>query len=186
MFLHFNRGKTLWLRFGSFGNPRFETGFALPKTEKASVCLLNSSSLFFACHARSVPIPPAKERSYNFHTLWLEKIFFFKGQRCPGVSFQRIGCYKEKTQKGRPLSDLLFTDRKSSSSKWSGLKYAFQEFNAYLPDLACRCAKATKFKGYTVFGLTNYGKNDSLNRILTLNTRPLCLFSKHQPVIGSR
>lgn len=116
----------------------------------------------------------------------IRKIFFFKGQRCPGVSFQRIGCYKEKTQKGRPLSDLLFTDRKSSSSKWSGLKYAFQEFNAYLPDLACRCAKATKFKGYTVFGLTNYGKNDSLNLILTLNTRPLCLFSKHQPVIGSR
>ena len=122
----------------------------------------------------------------TFMALWLEKIFFFKGQRCPGVSFQRIGCYKEKTQKGRPLSDLLFTDRKSSSSKWSGLKYAFQEFNAYLPDLACRCAKATKFKGYTVFGLTNYGKNDSLNLILTLNTRPLCLFSKHQPVIGSR
>lgn len=107
----------------------------------------------------------------------IRKIYFFKGQRCPGVSFQRIGCYKEKTQKGRPLSDLLFTDRESSSSKWSGLKYAFQEFNAYLPDLACRCAKATKVKGYTVFGLTNYGKNDSLNLVLTLNTRPLCLFS---------
>ena len=86
--------------------------------------------------------------------------FFLQGQRCPGVSFQRIGCYKEKTQKGRPLSDLLFTDRKSSSSKWSGLKYAYQEFNAYLPDLACRCAKATKVKGYAVFGLTNYGNNE--------------------------
>lgn len=102
-----------------------------------------------------------------------KKDFFFKGQRCPGVSFQRIGCYKEKTQKGRPLSDLLFTDRKSSSSKWSGLKYAYQEFNAYLPDLTCRCAKATKLKGYAVFGLTNYGKNDSL----TFNTRLECLLS---------
>jgi len=88
--------------------------------------------------------------------------FFFQGQRCPDVNFQRIGCYMEKTQKGRPLSDLVFTDLKSSSSKWSGLKYAYQEFNAYLPDLACRCAKATKVKGYAVFGLTNYGKNDPL------------------------
>lgn len=99
--------------------------------------------------------------------------FFFQGQRCPGVSFQRIGCYKEKIQKGRPLSDLLFTDRKSSSSKWSGLKYAYQEFNAYLPDLACRCAKATKVKGYAVFGLTNYGNNDSLSLVLAFNTRLL-------------
>ncbi|XP_078360074.1 uncharacterized protein LOC144644454 [Oculina patagonica] len=81
-----------------------------------------------------------------------------QAQRCPGVNFQRVGCYKEKSKEGCPLSDLLFTDRTSTSSKWSGVKYAFQEFNAYLPDLACRCAKATRVKGYKVFGLTHYGE----------------------------
>lgn len=57
------------------------------------------------------------------------------------------------------MSDVLFTDRDTSSKFWSGIKYAFQEFNNYLPDLACRCAKATKVNGYVAFGLQNYGKH---------------------------
>ena len=51
------------------------------------------------------------------------------------------------------MSDVLFIDRDRSSKFWSGINYAFQEFNIYLPDLACRCAKATKVKGYVTFGL---------------------------------
>lgn len=57
------------------------------------------------------------------------------------------------------MSDVLFTDRDTSSKFWSGINYTFQEFNIYLPDLACRCAKATKVKGYVTFGLQNYGKH---------------------------
>lgn len=97
-------------------------------------------------------------------------MYIFTAKRCPGVNFQRVGCYKEKTAESQPLSDLLFTDRKSTSSKWSGVKYAYQEFNGYLPDLACRCAKATKVKGYKVFGLTHYG-NDSMNILLEMRVR---------------
>ena len=55
------------------------------------------------------------------------------------------------------MPDLLFTDRDSSSAKFSGKHIDWKNWDTYTKDLVCRCAERAKAEGYMVFGLQYYG-----------------------------
>ena len=77
------------------------------------------------------------------------------------AKFSRVGCYRDSLIDPRPLPELLMTDRDVTSHAYSGKKIDWKNWNEYLPDLVCRCAKKTRDKGYNVFGLQFYGKYKS-------------------------
>ena len=58
----------------------------------------------------------------------------------------------------RPLPTILMTDRDPSMKQYSGVSIDWAEWNDYMTDLACRCAKKTKESKFKVFGLQFYGK----------------------------
>lgn len=76
---------------------------------------------------------------------------------CP-TKFTRVGCFKDSMIEPRPLPQLLMTDRDSSSHMFSGKPIHWGNWDAYFPDLICRCAEKAKAKGYNVFGIQHYGK----------------------------
>ena len=76
---------------------------------------------------------------------------------CP-TKFTRVGCFKDSMIEPRPLPQLLMTDRDSSSHMFSGKPIHWGNWDAYFPDLICRCAEKAKAKGHNVFGIQHYGK----------------------------
>ncbi|KAL9985033.1 hypothetical protein ACROYT_G007389 [Oculina patagonica] len=74
------------------------------------------------------------------------------------VKFARVGCYRDSLINPRPIPELLMTDRDPTSHAYSGKPVDWKNWNEYLPDLVCRCAKKTRDKGYNVFGLQFYGE----------------------------
>lgn len=92
----------------------------------------------------------------------------FVDARC-SVPFTPVGCFNDKQQEhDRPLPELLMTDRDMKSSKFSGFKVNWGEWDKYLNDIVCRCAVKAKEKKYSLFGVQNYGKN-----IYTVDLLPL-------------
>ncbi|XP_078346389.1 uncharacterized protein LOC144631727 isoform X9 [Oculina patagonica] len=75
--------------------------------------------------------------------------------KCDRSGYKKLGCFKAKSQ---PLDELLTTDRDKTSSKYSGERVIWKEYEAYVHSLACRCAEATRKRGFKVFGLQNYGE----------------------------
>ena len=83
----------------------------------------------------------------------------FVDARC-SVQFTPVGCFNDKQQEhGRPLPELLITDRDMKSPKFSGIKVNWGEWDKYLNDIVCRCAAKAKEKKYSLFGVQNYGKS---------------------------
>ena len=75
------------------------------------------------------------------------------------MPFKLVGCYKDSQKKsGRPLPELLFTDRDPKSKVYSGIPVNWGEWDNYMADLVCRCSKAAKAKKYSHFGIQFYGK----------------------------
>ena len=74
---------------------------------------------------------------------------------CP--EFTRLGCFRD-SMNPRPLPTILMTDRDPSMKQYSGVSIDWAEWNDYMTDLACRCAKKTKESRFKVFGLQFYGK----------------------------
>ncbi|XP_031571013.1 uncharacterized protein LOC116305274 [Actinia tenebrosa] len=75
------------------------------------------------------------------------------------AQFVKVGCFKDNgLGSNKVLNELLFTDRSRQSPKSSGKLIDWSDYESYLKDLACRCAKAAKAKGYTHFGLQYYGE----------------------------
>jgi hypothetical protein len=60
---------------------------------------------------------------------------------------------------------MMFTDRDPSSPLFSGKSIEWNNWEAYVTDLASRCAKAVKDKGYMFFGLQFYGNYCNHNHI---------------------
>lgn len=56
------------------------------------------------------------------------------------------------------MPDLLFTDRDSTSNKFSGIDVDWKIWDTYIKGAVCRCAERAKAKGYRFFGLQYYGR----------------------------
>ncbi|XP_028513060.1 uncharacterized protein LOC114574501 [Exaiptasia diaphana] len=74
------------------------------------------------------------------------------------VYTERLGCYKDSVLPSRPLPELVFTDRDSTSPAYTGGFIDLKNWNLYMEDLRCRCAEESRAKGYKVFGLQFYGE----------------------------
>ena len=46
----------------------------------------------------------------------------------------------------------------ANQGTFSGLKIDWNNWDTFMSDFICRCAKRVKQKGYKVFGIQNYGK----------------------------
>ncbi|CAH3172036.1 unnamed protein product [Porites lobata] len=75
--------------------------------------------------------------------------------------FEKIGCFVDKTgQQGalRTLPNLLVNDRDVNSDANDGHVLDWHKWPESIHSLACRCANATRAKGWKVFGLQFYGE----------------------------
>ncbi|XP_046848084.1 uncharacterized protein LOC124441663 [Xenia sp. Carnegie-2017] len=69
-----------------------------------------------------------------------------------------VGCYADRVYAKRALSELIFTDRDKYSIVYSGKEIDWENYGAYISDLACHCSKKTAEKDYSYFGLQFYGE----------------------------
>ncbi|XP_078379790.1 uncharacterized protein LOC144662767 isoform X1 [Oculina patagonica] len=89
-----------------------------------------------------------------------------KRQESCAASYLRLGCFNDKHARGlRPMPDMLFTDRDSSSSKFSGIHVDWKNWDTYMKGVVCRCAEKAKAEGYMFFGLQYYGECWASKRI---------------------
>lgn len=90
---------------------------------------------------------------------WRNMVFKLVNPSCPGIYFEKIGCYKDKHRSHeRPLPDYLFNDRDPSIDNFSGQRIDWRNWDIYVPNFACRCAKAARDHNATVFGMQFYGE----------------------------
>ena len=71
---------------------------------------------------------------------------------------KKIGCFNDASLPRRTLPELLMTDRDPLSPRFSGKLVDWSNWNTYINDIVCRCAKKTKEKNYNLFGIQFYGK----------------------------
>ena len=77
---------------------------------------------------------------------------------CPDAPFVKVECFKDKHEiNNRPLPDYLFNDRDPSIQTFSGRRIDWRNWDIYVPNFACRCAKAAKSHNATFFGMQFYG-----------------------------
>eukprot|EP00794_Sanderia_malayensis_P010874 gene10874-12030_t len=70
------------------------------------------------------------------------------------VKYAKIGCYNDDGNSPRPLPEMLFTDQNPATS---GRHIDYDNWDQYMPDVVCRCAKETTKRAYRVFGLQLFG-----------------------------
>ncbi|XP_068717618.1 uncharacterized protein [Montipora capricornis] len=76
-------------------------------------------------------------------------------------TFEKVGCFVDNTRQGgalRTLPDLLVNDRDPKSDAYDGHRLDWNKWPESIHSLACRCANATRGKGWKVFGLQFYGE----------------------------
>ncbi|XP_032233886.1 uncharacterized protein LOC116616115 isoform X2 [Nematostella vectensis] len=77
----------------------------------------------------------------------------------PTCRVERVGCFKDHHYSGaRPFPEYVQTDRDISIPIYTGTPIDWRNWDAYMPDEVCRCAKAIKAKGYRTFGIQFYGE----------------------------
>ena len=52
----------------------------------------------------------------------------------------------------------MFTDLDKNAAEYSDFPVDWGNFDDYLKDVACRCAKLSKAKGFPYFGIENFGE----------------------------
>ena len=72
---------------------------------------------------------------------------------CRDVVLEPVGCFVDKRTRPRPIPELVFTDRNSKDSKYSGVTKPAELDSKYISDLVCRCARSALKKGYTTVGV---------------------------------
>lgn len=92
---------------------------------------------------------------FSFSILFV--CFFTESNSC-SVTFIRKGCFEDRNDGDHRLSEILFTDRDTSSSVFSGRPVGWNHWENYILKLACRCAEESNRKRSTVFGLQRYGR----------------------------
>jgi len=73
------------------------------------------------------------------------------------VKYERVGCFNDNHRNPRPLPELILTDRDTTSDIYSKQNIDWGDFDNYMRDFACRCARAAKNKRFFYFGLQHYG-----------------------------
>ena len=86
-----------------------------------------------------------------------------------GLQYEKVGCYKDMHRSQRPLPFFVMNDRDVYHQHFSGKLVDWRNWDVYVPDLACRCAKKAKAKGWTFFGLQFYGKDFHCCRSVVLH-----------------
>ncbi|EDO46080.1 predicted protein [Nematostella vectensis] len=96
---------------------------------------------------------------YLMVVVWLfySRVVSWSDARC-SVKFSKVGCYKDDEKAPRPLPDLLSTDRNVFSPKFSGIPIDWGNWDKYMEDAVCRCARKASVKSYMYFGLQYYGE----------------------------
>ncbi|XP_031551276.1 uncharacterized protein LOC116288606 [Actinia tenebrosa] len=75
------------------------------------------------------------------------------------IEFVIEGCFKDShNSHARPLANYLLNDRDPTVPSYSGQNIDWVNWDVYVPQLACRCAKKAKEEGSTYFGLQFYGE----------------------------
>ena len=74
------------------------------------------------------------------------------------LQYEKVGCFRDRHRNPRPLPNYLMNDRDVFHKRFSGKLIDWKNWDTYLPDLACRCAKKAQEKGMTFFGLQFYGQ----------------------------
>lgn len=80
----------------------------------------------------------------------------FRSDNCP-VNTIKKGCFND-LRNPRPLPKLMFTDLDNSTAEFSGFPVDWGSWDGYLDDVVCRCAQVSKAKGFTYFGIENFGE----------------------------
>lgn len=82
-----------------------------------------------------------------------------------GEQFERVGCFRDDQIVPRPVPDYIMTDRQKNLAIYSGQSIDWRNWDVYMPQFLCRCAKEAKEKGYTIFGVQFYGKQIKIQRL---------------------
>ncbi|XP_031569120.1 uncharacterized protein LOC116303679 [Actinia tenebrosa] len=87
------------------------------------------------------------------------------------VKFEAVGCFHDDLILPRPLPDLILSERDSTSPVFNGRRIDWLNWDTYVPEFICRCAKQAKEFQREVFGLQFYGEcwsgvngNNTFNR----------------------
>ncbi|XP_031566626.1 uncharacterized protein LOC116301675 [Actinia tenebrosa] len=73
-------------------------------------------------------------------------------------SYEKIGGFAEVDDDTRALNTLLLSDTMATSDVNDGHILDWDEWEASIHSLACRCAAKTRERGWKVFGLQNFGE----------------------------
>ncbi|XP_031550039.1 uncharacterized protein LOC116287487 isoform X2 [Actinia tenebrosa] len=77
------------------------------------------------------------------------------------IPIESLGCYSDRHIKGaRPFPNYVLTDRVDSTRGdiFTHVLLDWRNWDTYMPQLACRCAKKAKSLGHTTFGVQYYGE----------------------------
>ncbi|KAJ7390458.1 hypothetical protein OS493_025159 [Desmophyllum pertusum] len=89
--------------------------------------------------------------------LWANMVYEIDDPTC-SLEYEKVGCFQDRHRSQRPLPSYLMNDRDVFHHTFSGKLIDWRNWDVYVPDLACRCAKKAHEKGMTFFGLQFYGE----------------------------
>ena len=93
------------------------------------------------------------------------------------MDFIKKGCYND-LRNARPLPQLMFTDLDKSSPDFSGFPMEWGNWDSHLDDMVCRCAQLSKAKGFSNFGIANFGEYRVQLQTVWLSFQNVSFFSK--------
>ncbi len=106
-----------------------------------------------------------QQRLYFLTYFYFAFYTFSESYKCD-VHFEKIGCYNDYTSRRYlSLKTLALTARDRGSEKYMGQDVDWWNYDIFLPQFACECAKKIE-ANYTTFGLQYYGMVNALNNSL--------------------
>lgn len=115
---------------------------------------------------------------------WSNMVYEIVDTTC-SLQYEKVGCFRDRHRNPRPLPNYLMNDRDVFHKKFSGKLIDWKNWDTYLPDLACRCAKKAQEKGMTFFGLQFYGEcwsgDDGHNTFALDGLHKACTDQCYQP-----
>lgn len=106
----------------------------------------------------SKPFMKLKEFVTSISVLLYVYTCFVTVTACPAI-YTKIGCFRDDMRSPRPLPELLITDKDPSiKAKYSNIPIDWNNWDTYMTDLVCRCAKEAKVRNYAFFSIQYYGK----------------------------
>jgi len=88
-----------------------------------------------------------------------EKNFVFRIVQDCDIPIESVGCFSDKHIAGsRPLNGYRLTDRDPSLSIYSGHSIDWRNWDVYMPEFVCRCAKKAKALNKATFSVQHYGE----------------------------